>query len=91
MENDEADEAPADGGAAAGGRGAAAGSRGAAAGGGGAAGDGGATAWKRQDPGLVGSNIPPFVKPVRSAADQGIFRAKNSFNFFCHMNTLFKI
>jgi hypothetical protein len=26
--------------------------------------------WKKRDPGLVGSNIPPFLKPVRSAEDQ---------------------
>ena len=29
--------------------------------------------WKRTDPGLVGSNIPPFQKPVLSAQDQELF------------------
>jgi hypothetical protein len=28
--------------------------------------------WRRQDPGLVGSNLPPFQKKPVSAADQGI-------------------
>jgi hypothetical protein len=34
---------------------------------------GGAAAglWKRDDPGLVGLNIPPFVKLVRSAVNHG--------------------
>ncbi len=34
---------------------------------------GGAAAglWKQEDPRLVGSNIPPIVKPLRSSEDQG--------------------
>lgn len=39
--------------------------------------------WKKEDPGLIGTKVPPFIRPVLSAGDQDkLENCKTAYDFY---------